>query len=254
MPSTDWPKSEWGVGGGPGPAGEVRVLTSLSHFCYDSIYYLLTILTGLHVEERYSVSVKDFYCWISIISSEGDSLRFDLRPVESQADHQLLTYHMRSTGDVLSRISRESLLPGDYDAFAPGMNRVLVYQRVVVSQGIHIFLRLPARTIQLLQLGISWHGSYVVLFARWGMAINQPSKKIHKGVFAVSINTLLNAPHSHSSMTDSAHPCVEGVRQISRDYQQCVMTGTSSNDAQLTVTWIYLPCLASDVCPICRST
>ena len=78
------------------------------------------------MDERCSVSVKDFYRWISIISSEGDSLRFDLRPVEIiRADHQLLTYHMQPTGDVLSRISTESLLPGDYGAFAPGMNRIL---------------------------------------------------------------------------------------------------------------------------------
>ena len=95
---------------------------SLSTFAM-MIYF---ILTGLHVDERYSVSVKDFYRWISIISSEGDSLRFDLRPVEIiRGDHQLLTYHMRPTGEALSRISTESLLPGDYGAFAAGMNRVL---------------------------------------------------------------------------------------------------------------------------------
>jgi hypothetical protein len=113
------------VGGGLAGGRYESWLFSL-HFCYDDIFHLLNILTGLHVDERCSVSVKDFYCWISIISSEGDSLQFDLRPVEVvRGDYQLLTYHMWPTGEVLSRISTELLLLGDYGAFAPGMNCVL---------------------------------------------------------------------------------------------------------------------------------
>lgn len=91
-----------------------------------------------------------------------------------------------------------------------------VYQRVIISQGIHIFSDCPLQRYNCCNLAFPSTGAKLSYLQdeEW-LSTNRPGKYIKvQYIFGVGINTLLNALHSHSSMTfrhPSSNRCKSGI-------------------------------------------